>query len=81
IELPPLTRTLSGLEKQGSLVRSTAPHDKRIRLLTLTAEGRASLEKLSRVIETSQERVTQPIPEADLVTCSATFNQIACRLR
>ena len=81
IELPPLTRTLSLLEKQGYLVRSTSPYDKRIRLLTLTAEGRAILEKLSRVIETYQERVTQTIPEADLVTFSATLNQIACRLR
>ncbi|HCM8116276.1 TPA: MarR family transcriptional regulator [Klebsiella quasipneumoniae] len=81
IELPPLTRTLSLLEKLGYLVRSTSPYDKRIRLLTLTAEGRAILEKLSRVIETYQERVTQTIPEADLVTFSATLNQIACRLR
>lgn len=81
IELPPLTRTLSLLEKQGYLLRSTSPYDKRIRLLTLTAEGRAILEKLSRVIETYQERVTQTIPEADLVTFSTTLNQIACRLR
>ena len=71
IELPPLMRTLSLLEKQGYLVRSTSPYDKRIRLLTLTAEG----------IETYQERVTQTIPEADLATFSATLNQIACRLR
>ncbi|EOV8570657.1 MarR family winged helix-turn-helix transcriptional regulator [Klebsiella pneumoniae] len=80
-ELPPLMRTLSLLEKQGYLVRSTSPYDKRIRLLTLTAEGRAILEKLSCVIETYQERVTQTIPEADLATFSATLNQIACRLR
>ena len=73
IELPPLMRTLSLLEKQGYLVR--------IRLLTLTAEGRAILEKLSCVIETYQECVTQTIPEADLATFSATLNQIACRLR
>ncbi|MFK9861150.1 MarR family transcriptional regulator, partial [Klebsiella pneumoniae] len=44
-------------------------------------EGRAILEKLSCVIETYQERVTQTIPEADLATFSATLNQIACRLR
>ena len=73
--------TLKRLEKQGYLVRSTSPYDKRIRLLTLTAEGRAILEKLSCVIETYQERVTQTIPEADLATFSATLNQIACRLR
>ena len=81
IELPPLMRTLTLLEQQGYLLRTVSPYDKRIRLLTLTAEGRAILEKLSRVIETYQERVTQTIPEADLATFSATLNQIACRLR
>lgn len=38
LELPPLMRTLTQLENQGYLVRSTSPYDKRIRLLTLTAE-------------------------------------------
>lgn len=46
-------------------MRSTSPYDKRIRLLTLTAEG-GLFGKLSCVIETYQERVTQTIPEADL---------------
>ncbi|UMX82737.1 MarR family transcriptional regulator [Klebsiella pneumoniae] len=80
IELPPLMRTLSLLEKQGYLVRSTSPYDKRIRLLTLTAEGRPFW-KTGLRIETYQERVTQTIPEADLATFSATLNQIACRRR
>ena len=81
IELPPLMRTLAQLEKQGYLLRSTSPYDKRIRLLTLTAEGRAILEKLNRVIETYQQRVTETIPEAQLAAFSATLNQIACNLR
>lgn len=81
IELPPLMRTLTQLEKQGYLLRSTSPYDKRIRLLTLTAEGRAILEKLNRVIETHQQRVTETIPEAQLAAFSATLNQIACNLR
>lgn len=81
IELPPLMRTLTQLENQGYLVRSTSPYDKRIRLLTLTAEGRAILEKLNRVIETYQQRVTETIPEAQLAAFSATLNQIACNLR
>lgn len=81
IELPPLMRTLTQLEKQGYLLRSTSPYDKRIRLLTLTAEGRAILEKLNRVIETYQQRVTETIPEAQLAAFSATLNQIACNLR
>ena len=81
IELPPLMRTLTQLEKQGYLLRSTSPYDKRIRLLTLTTEGRAILEKLNRVIETYQQRVTETLPEAQLAAFSATLNQIACNLR
>lgn len=81
IELPPLMRTLTQLEKQGYLLRSTSPYDKRIRLLTLTVEGRAILEKLNRVIETYQQRVTETLPEAQLAAFSATLNQIACNLR
>ena len=81
IELPPLMRTLTQLEKQGYLLRSTSPYDKRIRLLALTAEGRAILGKLNRVIETYQQRVTETIPEAQLAAFSATLNQIACNLR
>lgn len=81
IELPPLMRTLTLLEKQGYLLRSTSPYDKRIRLLTLTAQGRSGLEELNRVIETYQHRVTCTIPEAELASFSATLNQIACNLR
>ena len=81
IELPPLMRTLTQLEKQGYLLRSTSPYDKRIRLLALTAQGRARLDELNRVIETYQHRVTCTIPEAELASFSATLNQIACNLR
>ncbi len=81
IEQTPLMRTLTQLEKQGYLLRSTSPYDKRIRLLTLTAEGRAILEKLNRVIEAYQQRVTETLPEAQLAAFSATLNQIACNLR
>lgn len=81
IELPPLMRTLSQLEKQGYLLRSTSPYDKGIRLLTLTVQGRSRLEELNRVIETYQHRVTCTIPEAELASFSATLNQLACNLR
>ncbi|MDE9616219.1 MarR family transcriptional regulator [Citrobacter portucalensis] len=81
IELPPLMRTLSQLEKQGYLLRSTSPYDKRIRLLTLTVQGRSRLEELNRVIDNYQHRVTCTIPEAELASFSATLNQLACNLR
>jgi len=81
IELPPLMRTLSQLEKQGYLLRTTSPYDKRIRLLRLTPEGNAVLKTLTQVIETFQERVSQNIAPDHLEIFSATLNQIACNLR
>ncbi|MGK0704306.1 MarR family winged helix-turn-helix transcriptional regulator [Yokenella regensburgei] len=81
IELPPLMRTLSQLEKQGYLLRVTSPYDKRIRLLTLTPEGQAVLEKLTCVIETYQQRVSQDIPADQMAQFSDILNQIACNLR
>jgi len=81
IELPPLMRTLTQLEKQGYLLRTTSPYDKRIRLLTLTPEGKAVLKTLTRVIEEFQTRVSQNIAPEHLDIFSATLNQIACNLR
>ena len=81
IELPPLMRTLAQLEKQGYLLRSVSPYDKRIRLLTLTPEGKAILKRLTQVIETYQARVSQNIAPEHLDIFSATLNQIACNLR
>ena len=81
IELPPLMRTLTQLEKQGYLLRTVSPYDKRIRLLTLTPEGKAILERLSQVIETYQARVSQNIAPEHINIFSATLNQIACNLR
>lgn len=81
IELPPLMRTLTQLENQGLLARTTSPYDKRIRLLALTPEGHAMLEKITLVIEACQERAAQNIPAENMEIFSATLNQIACNLR
>ncbi|ALB61516.1 Transcriptional regulator SlyA [Cronobacter condimenti 1330] len=81
IELPPLMRTLACLESKGYLVRSTSPYDKRIRLLSLTDDGRAMLATLNEVITRYQARVSQNIPAQDMEIFSETLNHIACNLR
>ncbi|MEO3740505.1 DNA-binding transcriptional regulator, MarR family [Kosakonia oryzendophytica] len=81
IELPPLMRTLTQLEKQGLIARTTSPYDKRIRLLALTADGQRLLERITQVINACQARASANIPAADLAVFSATLNQIACNLR
>ncbi len=81
IELPPLMRTLACLESKGYLARSTSPYDKRIRLLSLTEEGRAVLATLNAVIARYQARVSQNIPAQDMDIFSETLNYIARNLR
>jgi DNA-binding MarR family transcriptional regulator len=81
IELPPLMRTLTLLETRGYLLRTVSPYDKRIRLLTLTPEGNAILQRLTRVIETYQARVSHNIAPEQMAAFSATLQQIACNLR
>ena len=81
IELPPLMRTLTLLDQQGYLLRSVSPYDKRIRLLTLTDEGRAVLQTLNQVIEDFQTQVSHGIPADDNAKFSDTLNHIACNLR
>ena len=81
IELPPLMRTLTLLEQQGYLLRTVSPYDKRIRLLTLTDEGRSVLQTLNQVIEAFQTRVSHDIPAEDIAKFSDTLNHIACNLR
>lgn len=81
IELPPLMRTLTLLEQQGYLLRSVSPYDKRIRLLTLTDEGRAVLQTLTQVIEAFQTQVSDGIPADEFEKFSNTLNHIACNLR
>jgi len=81
IELPPLMRTLVQLEEQGYLLRAVSPYDKRCRLLTLTPKGREVLERLTTVIETCQQRVTETIPAEVMEAFSNTLNQLACNMR
>ncbi|MEW5558751.1 MarR family transcriptional regulator [Enterobacter asburiae] len=81
IELPPLMRTLVQLEEQGYLLRTISPYDKRCRLLTLTPKGREVLERLTTVVETCQQRVTETIPAEVMDAFSNTLNQLACNMR
>jgi len=81
IELPPLMRTLVQLEEQGYLLRAVSPYDKRCRLLTLTPKGREVLERLTTVVETCQQRVTETIPAEVMDAFSNTLNQLACNMR
>lgn len=63
------TSTIGGvidrLEKRGLILRNAAPHDRRLRLLTVTPEGEALLEQARPRVQAVQQRILAPLPEGD----------------
>jgi MarR family transcriptional regulator, lower aerobic nicotinate degradation pathway regulator len=63
------TSTIGGvidrLEKRGLMQRNASDEDRRVRLLTLTAEGEALLEEVQPAMMRAQLRMLEPLPEPD----------------
>ena len=61
------TSTIAGvidrLEARGLMQRSASPGDKRVRLLSLTDEGKALLDAIEPAMLRAQERILEPLPE------------------
>jgi len=51
------------LEARGLLVRKASPDDRRVRLLTLTAEGAQLLDAVLPAVQRTQERILAPLTE------------------
>lgn len=63
------TSTIAGvidrMEARKMLLRSPSAHDRRVRLLNLTDEGRSLLEVMEPAVLSAQERMLEPLPEAE----------------
>ncbi|HMW24620.1 MAG TPA: MarR family transcriptional regulator [Burkholderiaceae bacterium] len=63
------TSTIGGvidrLEKRGLIQRNAAPHDRRLRLLTVTPEGEALLAGVLPRVHAVQERLLAPLEAAE----------------
>ena len=61
------TSTIAGvidrLEARGLMQRNASPGDRRVRLLSLTAEGRALLDAVVPSMLRAQERMLEPLPK------------------
>lgn len=53
------------LEARGLLQRNANPEDRRVRLLTLTEDGRALLEAAIPAMLRAQKRILEPLPAAE----------------
>jgi MarR family transcriptional regulator, lower aerobic nicotinate degradation pathway regulator len=58
-----IASVIDRLEARGLLARSTSAEDKRVRLLTLTAEGDAVLAALAAGVQRAQQRMLAPLPK------------------
>lgn len=63
------TSTIGGvidrLERRGLIQRNHAPHDRRVRLLTLTPEGEQLLQAVLPAVQAAQHQIVAPLPVAD----------------
>lgn len=74
IELPPLTRTLNQLVESGLIVRVEDKDDRRIRLVTLSEQGKHQVAQVNRVVEECQRKVSEGLPAEQLDQFSQTLN-------
>ena len=63
------TSTIAGvidrLEARGLMLRNASPDDRRVRLLSLTDEGRALLEATLPAVLRAQQRILAPLPPGE----------------
>ena len=60
-----IASVIDRLESRGLMQRNASPEDRRVRLLTLTDEGRAALEAVIPSMLRAQERMLEPLPKGE----------------
>jgi len=77
IELPSLMRTLNQLEEQGLIIRNCCATDKRVRIVSLTVQGKSLMTKMEeRIMQVRRELLTG-IDNAELNTLKKTIERVA----
>ncbi|QEL65310.1 MarR family transcriptional regulator, transcriptional regulator for hemolysin [Oryzomicrobium terrae] len=76
IEGPTLVRLLDRLERQGWVLRSPDPQDRRSKLLSLTDEGLALTEGLQLELDGFSRELLAGINEAALGQCTEVLDQV-----
>lgn len=62
---PSVTRALDALEKNGWMLRTVNPDDRRSHRLTFTEEGQRALERAMPLVRGIITQIFDPIPDAD----------------
>ncbi|OWU86078.1 hypothetical protein ATO6_04240 [Oceanicola sp. 22II-s10i] len=65
------------LVARGVIARAVSQTDRRARVLSLTPEGQALLARARPLVETVQEQILAPLPEAERATFMAQLRRVA----
>ncbi len=68
VDASAITRMVARLERKGLVRRSEAKHDRRVRVLALTEQGMALVERGQRGVAAANEEVTAGFTEQEMAT-------------
>ena len=80
LSLPAVSRAVDGLVKRAELKRAEDPADRRSKLVSVTARGRATYERLIAVRVAGVERFVDALEPGEREALAAAINPIAERL-
>ncbi|MEM9462136.1 MAG: MarR family transcriptional regulator [Myxococcota bacterium] len=72
-----MTRAIRSLETKGLVLRQTDPDDRRVRLLSLTAKGRAFVEQTRDIMSELVEEILEPLCARDQERLAALLEKLA----
>jgi DNA-binding MarR family transcriptional regulator len=80
ISLPAVSRGVDGLVQRGEVKRAEDPSDRRSKLLTVTARGRATFERLLEIRAAGVARFVEELEPAERDALGAALHPIVERL-
>jgi DNA-binding MarR family transcriptional regulator len=70
---------LDRIEAKRWVIRQPAPHDRRVKLVELSAEGRATLQRVDAAVRRVQERLLAPLTPREAATLVRLLAKVAER--
>jgi DNA-binding MarR family transcriptional regulator len=80
LSLPAISRAIDGLVRRGEVKRTEDPNDRRSKLLTVTARGRATYERLASVRAAGVRRFVEDLEQEERAALGAALHPIVERL-